>query len=420
MKIKIYQPLAIRELGQRANQEDNIYPAEGEATEQDRLFILCDGMGGHEHGEVASQSVCRNLSAFVRKHEATSGEFTDEQLSEALSYAYGELDKLAVAGDTRQMGTTLALLYFHPKGSTAAHIGDSRIYHLRPATHTLLYKSRDHSLVYDLYQAGELSYEEMKTFPQKNVITRAMIAGDRNHPKPDVVRITDIQPGDYFFICSDGMLEQMEDEELLAIFSSDKTNEEKRQLLISKTENNRDNHSAYIVHIKNVEHDEADVSLVNEEPTAKCNALNIKPDVVEVSASNDVELVDVKPMGTPPPMPDSVVRQMEKRQKNKRNWFIAFIAFVIILAGGMAGYGYFTKQKKSQEIEELIDSLREDSLRNDSVKNNHKDFVSIKPIQGNEKDTVSKDTSKSPKDTLQSNKIQGKVNGKTTKNERNK
>ena len=45
MKIKIYQPLAIHELGKRANQEDNIYPAEGKATEQDRLFILCDGMG---------------------------------------------------------------------------------------------------------------------------------------------------------------------------------------------------------------------------------------------------------------------------------------------------------------------------------------------------------------------------------------
>ena len=155
MNIKLYQPLAIHELGQRANQEDNIYPAEGKATNQDRLFILCDGMGGHEHGEVASQSVCQSLSAFIRQHEAISDAFTDELLSEALSYAYGELDKLAIAGDTRQMGTTLTLLYFHSKGCIAAHIGDSRIYHLRPATHTLLYKSRDHSLAYDLYQAGE-------------------------------------------------------------------------------------------------------------------------------------------------------------------------------------------------------------------------------------------------------------------------
>lgn len=183
MRIKIYQPLAIHELGKRVNQEDSIYPIEGKATENDRLFLLCDGMGGHEHGEVASQSICKSLSSFLLQHAVASEGLEDKLLSDALAYAYEELDKLAIAGDTRQMGTTLTLLYFHGNGCTAAHIGDSRIYHLRPSSHTILYKSRDHSLVYDLYQAGELTYEEMKTFPQKNVITRAMIAGDRNHPK---------------------------------------------------------------------------------------------------------------------------------------------------------------------------------------------------------------------------------------------
>lgn len=317
MEIQIYQPLAIHELGQRANQEDNVFPAEGKATEQDRLFILCDGMGGHEHGEVASQCICKSLSAYLLQHTSEEGGGSDETFSDALKYAYGELDKLAVAGDTRQMGTTLTLLWFHDKGCTAAHIGDSRIYHLRPASHTLLYKSRDHSLVYDLYQAGELSYEEMKTFPQKNVITRAMIAGDRNHPKPDVVHITDIQPGDYFYICSDGMLEQMEDEELLDIFSADKTDEEKQELLIAATIGNKDNHSAYMVHIKEVSHDETDMSLGNEEPTAKCNALNIKPDVVEMDTTPDVEIV--KPTGTPPPIPNNI-------QKNRKwNRLVDFI-----------------------------------------------------------------------------------------------
>lgn len=321
MKIKIYQPLIIHELGQRANQEDNIYPAEGEATEQDRLFVLCDGMGGHEHGEVASQSVCQSLSAYLLQQDVSSSDgLTDEVLKDALSYAYGELDKLAVAGDTRQMGTTLTLLMFHAKGCTVAHIGDSRIYHLRPTNHTLLYKSRDHSLVYDLYQAGELTYEEMKTFPQKNVITRAMIAGDRNHPNPDIVHVTDIQPGDYFYLCSDGMLEQMEDEKLLDIFSADVTDEEKRNQLVAATENNRDNHSAYIVHVKKVEHDEADVNLVNEEPTARCNALNIKPDVVEVEEAPDVEVV--KTIATPP-MPESV--KIQRERKVKRNSLFDFI-----------------------------------------------------------------------------------------------
>ena len=357
MRIKIYQPLAIHELGKRANQEDSIYPIEGKATENDRLFLLCDGMGGHEHGEVASQSICKSLSSFLLQHAVASEGLEDKLLSDALAYAYEELDKLAIAGDSRQMGTTLTLLYFHSNGCTVAHIGDSRIYHLRPSSHTILYKSRDHSLVYDLYQTGELTYEEMKTFPQKNVITRAMIAGDRNHPKPDVIHISDIQPGDYFYICSDGMLEQMEDEELLDVFSANVRDEEKRQMLISETSDNKDNHSAYIVHIKEVSHDEADVSLVNEEPTAKCNALNIKPDVEEVTASPDVEVV--KPAGTPPPIPDSVVQAMAQKQKRKKSLFIAFVALVVLAAVGMAGYGYYSKHKTEAA---LLDSLLEDSM----------------------------------------------------------
>ena len=357
MRIKIYQPLAIHELGKRANQEDSIYPIEGKATENDRLFLLCDGMGGHEHGEVASQSICKSLSSFLLQHAVASEGLEGKLLSDALAYAYEELDKLAIAGDSRQMGTTLTLLYFHSNGCTAAHIGDSRIYHLRPSSHTILYKSRDHSLVYDLYQAGELTYEEMKTFPQKNVITRAMIAGDRNHPKPDVIHISDIQPGDYFYICSDGMLEQMEDEELLDVFAANVRDEEKRQMLISETSDNKDNHSAYIVHIKEVSHDEADVSLVNEEPTAKCNALNIKPDVEDVSASPDVEIV--KPAGTDPPVPDSVVQAMAQKQKRKKSLFIAFVALVVLAVVGMAGYGYYSKHKTEAA---LLDSLLEDSM----------------------------------------------------------
>lgn len=381
MRIKIYQPLAIHELGKRANQEDSIYPIEGKATENDRLFLLCDGMGGHEHGEVASQSICKSLSSFLLQHAVASEGLEDKLLSDALAYAYEELDKLAIVGDSRQMGTTLTLLYFHSNGCTAAHIGDSRIYHLRPSSHTILYKSRDHSLVYDLYQAGELTYEEMKTFPQKNVITRAMIAGDRNHPKPDVIHISDIQPGDYFYICSDGMLEQMEDEELLDVFSANVRDEEKRQMLISETSDNKDNHSAYIVHIKEVSHDEADVSLVNEEPTAKCNALNIKPDVEEVTVSPDVEVV--KPAGTPPLVPDSVIVAIENKQKRKKTLFMTFVALVVLAAFGMAGYGYYSKHKAEAALQDSIVTVKElnsqqksktdttiqDSINQDTTKN---------------------------------------------------
>lgn len=141
------------------------------------------------------------------------------------------------------------------------------------------------------------------------------------------------------------------------VFAANVRDEEKRQMLISETSDNKDNHSAYIVHIKEVSHDEADVSLVNEELTAKCNALNIKPDVEEVTASPDVEVV--KPAGTPPPVPDSVIVEMENRQKRKKHLFVAFMAIVVLAVVGMFGYGYYSKHKAEAA---LLDSLHEDSM----------------------------------------------------------
>ena len=80
MKIELYPPLSIYELGQRTNQEDAI-------TQWDnRLFVLCDGMGGHEKGEVASQTVCQALCEWFALNTASS--ITDDQLKEALEYAY--------------------------------------------------------------------------------------------------------------------------------------------------------------------------------------------------------------------------------------------------------------------------------------------------------------------------------------------
>ena len=125
MKIEIYPPLSIHELGQRTNQEDFI------AQWNNRLFVLCDGMGGHEKGEVASQTVCQSLVGWFDEHVNLNEPFTDDILREALEYAYMQLDQYD-DGSPKKMGTTLTLLYMHNKGVTAAHIGDSRIYHIRP------------------------------------------------------------------------------------------------------------------------------------------------------------------------------------------------------------------------------------------------------------------------------------------------
>lgn len=268
MEIKLFSPLSIHEIGQRDNQEDAI------AQWDNRLFVLCDGMGGHEHGEVASLTVCQTIVSWFEEHINPDDLFTDDLLKEAIEHAYTELDKYSDITKPRQMGTTLTLLYIHKQGVTAAHMGDSRIYHIRPKE-GVLYQSRDHSLVFNLFQAGEITYEEMQNYPQKNVVTRAITPGKNNRMRPDVIHITDIHPDDYFYMCSDGMLEQMSNDELVELLSSDATDEEKRQHFITLTANNQDNQSAWIIHVKIVIHEEGDNQVDNEEPTSRCNAINI-------------------------------------------------------------------------------------------------------------------------------------------------
>ena len=126
MEIELFSPLSILEIGQRDNQEDAI------AQWDNHLFVLCDGMGGHEHGEVASQTVCQAIIRWFEEHVNPDDLFTDDLLKEAIEYAYTELDKYAGSTIPRQMGTTLTLFYIHKQGVTAAHMGDSRIYHIRP------------------------------------------------------------------------------------------------------------------------------------------------------------------------------------------------------------------------------------------------------------------------------------------------
>lgn len=268
MKFKQLIPFSIHELGQRDNQEDSMYPAFSTATQEDRLFIICDGMGGHENGEVASNAVCTAMAEYVKNNTNPDEPFTDEQFQEALKKGFEALDNAQVGG-AKSPGTTLTFLYFHKGGTTVAHIGDSRIYHVRPATKEILYKTRDHSVVFDLYLAGEINEEDILTHPQKNIITRAMLKGQEEKPKADIVHISNIKLGDYFYLCTDGMLEQMSDSQLLDILcDSDISDDEKIDTLIRDTQQNRDNHTAYLIKVGPIESEFGDENLVDDEEKA--------------------------------------------------------------------------------------------------------------------------------------------------------
>ena len=133
----------------------------------------------------------------------------------------------------------------------------------------------------------------MKNFKQKNIVTRAMTPGEDNRMRPDIIHITDVQPGDYFYLCSDGMLEQMSNNELVGILSSNGSDAEKQSFLIKATSGNQDNHTAWLIQVKDVIKEDGDETYKNEESTARCNAINILPKEDE-NVEDDVVIVSDK------------------------------------------------------------------------------------------------------------------------------
>ena len=344
-KIKAYN---LQELGQRANQEDSLFPALGKSTPDDRLFVLCDGMGGHEKGEVASATVCETISSTILSAWNPNEALRDELFLQALSAAYDALDAKD-NGEERKMGATLTFVCLHANGATVAHIGDSRVYQLRPASKKsparIVFRTQDHSLVNDLVKIGEITEEEAKHHPQKNVITRAMQPCQEHRAKADIAHLTDIQPGDYFYMCSDGMLEEASDENILNIITKPNvTDEQKLEMLRQVTEDNKDNHTAHLIHIEKVEGKASIVS--NEEASSSAKGTWITP-------------------------------EFDKPKKKRKAWpWIVGIAIIAILAAATSFFICGGKNNTS----ELVGT---DSIKPDSI--------TVQPIE-HKVDTVKKDT----------------------------
>ena len=265
MEIRIKRPLAFSEIGRKDNQEDSVYPLPGNMSESDRLFVLCDGMGGHENGEVASRTVCDAIGYYFENHmQLRKGMTVKDHFLSALDYAYDRLDEEDTGGE-RKMGTTMTCVYLHSSGVLVAHIGDSRIYQIRPSLYDcksgclgIVYQSEDHSLVNDLLKIGEITPEEAENFPRKNVITRAMQPNQERRAKPDVFSFDDVKAGDYFFMCSDGILEQMTNAGLAEIIS-DRSLEDTEKISRIKAAcdgGTKDNYTCILIPVKDVQRTE--------------------------------------------------------------------------------------------------------------------------------------------------------------------
>ena len=251
MNITLERPFAATEKGRRRNNEDFIHPSPELANPGQRLFMVCDGVGGAEKGEIASALACDSFQTFFTTF-LDQDDPSEDFINKAVHYTESRFDEyIAQHPEAKGMATTITLLYVGVSHITVAHIGDSRIYRFREGR--VLHKTDDHSLVNSWIKLGIITKEEANTHPKKNVITRA-ITGAENSVNADVAFITDVQEGDTFFMCTDGVTECFSDDELQNLFSPDMNAENiKDKIVESCAEKAKDNFSFYIIPVQSIQ-----------------------------------------------------------------------------------------------------------------------------------------------------------------------
>lgn len=249
MNITIGKPCAISEKGGRSNNEDSVHPLPEDVTANQKLFLVCDGVGGAEKGEVASSLACESVQTFFDTF--LNGDPTPDFIQRAVQYTETCFDSYVQEHpEATGMATTMTLAYIASSGIVLAHVGDSRIYYLRDGE--ILFQTEDHSLVNSLVRLGKITPQEAFTHPQRNVIIRA-IQGSYTPTEPDVMLINDIQPGDFIFLCSDGVMERLKNERISDLFGQNLTVAEIKDAILEACEGKtRDNYSFYIIPIQKV------------------------------------------------------------------------------------------------------------------------------------------------------------------------
>lgn len=183
------------------------------------IFVLADGMGGHRHGEMASETAVRTIGAFLVNKLFGSlfgpnPEPPSESLQEIMKYgvqqAHKNVVEIAPGG-----GTTLTAVITIGTQMTLAHVGDSRAYAVFLDGRMQLL-TRDHSLVKRLEELGQITAEEAAVHPQKSMLYRALGQGDS--PEPDIFTASLPHPG-YLLICSDGLWGVLAEERIFQIIS---------------------------------------------------------------------------------------------------------------------------------------------------------------------------------------------------------
>ena len=214
-------------------------------TDAPDLYAIADGMGGYVGGEIASAETIKVLQEEKKNFAGLTGDALCEALKDAAVKANGHLRQLVCQmPDYEGMGTTLVAVYLAVDGKAyALNIGDSRLYLRRGAALTQI--TEDHSYVAQLLSNGDITSEEARRHPQRNVILRAV--GADADLEADVFSF-DVQAGDRLLLCSDGLSDMATDEEIAAVLM-EKDTEKAADALIELALNNggRDNVSVILL-----------------------------------------------------------------------------------------------------------------------------------------------------------------------------
>ena len=215
------------------------------------LYIVADGMGGHELGEVASSSAIKAAASHVLeqvylpflKDEPVQGEAIEEILKQGVKKA-----REMVVVNAPEGGTTLTIALIYSTTLRIAHIGDSRAYLISP-DNTITPLTRDHSLVKRLEELGQITPEEAAVHPQRNILYRAIGQGEQTEPEMDTRPL----PSDgYILLCSDGLWGVLAEDEIAQMVTSAHNLREACNRLIDAANNNGgpDNISVVLVHFQ--------------------------------------------------------------------------------------------------------------------------------------------------------------------------
>ncbi|MBU1218739.1 Stp1/IreP family PP2C-type Ser/Thr phosphatase [Myxococcota bacterium] len=246
--------VAKTDVGMKRNHNEDYFSL----LEEEQLFIVCDGMGGHASGEVASRMAAETVTEFFKYSRADQDATWPYKMDSTKSYAENRLavgikmanfkifQSQATEAKYKGMGTTIVSIQVLGDSLLVGHVGDSRGYRLRGGT--LEQITVDHSLLEEYKQAKkDITEEELRNFPHKNVITRAL--GMRENVQVDVQKIK-IEPGDMYLLCSDGLSGMITDKGMEEIMKSSDNLEKVIHALLDKANENGGNDNITCVILK--------------------------------------------------------------------------------------------------------------------------------------------------------------------------